>query len=222
MKTTKPISTISFNSENFLVGTLETLRKNHKISFWAYILHKPEDDEGGKKYHFHVYIEPAVSVQTDDIRGCFAEFDPMKPEKPRQCLKFQRSKFDDWYLYILHDEAYLASKGQSRRFHYFDDEIIASDFDDLTFMIKSVDRLQVSRYADMLSAIKRGVTFDEYVSRGTIPIPQFLAFEHAWSSLAKAQYFSGSTYRDGRDGHLNDSPDPVSVSGVDDDGDLPF
>ena len=45
MKTTKPISTISYNTPEFLENKLNELLANGLISFFAYILHEPEEDE---------------------------------------------------------------------------------------------------------------------------------------------------------------------------------
>ena len=199
MRTTKPISTISYNTPSYLKLKLNELLKARKISFWAYIAHMPEDDEAGKKEHCHVYIEPAKMLQTDDIRAEFKEFDPENPEKPKGCLVFKSSRFDPWYLYALHDKRYLASKGQSRKFHYEHGNMVSSDDDDLTFMVRSIDMVSLSPYADMEDAQKQGLTWEEYFARGTVPIPQIVYMERAWYMLLQAQ-----TYRGKRKGHTTD------------------
>lgn len=204
MRTTKPISTISFNSPSYLSLKLTELLKAGRISFWAYVVHKPEDDEGGKKEHCHVYIEPSKMLQTDDLKSELREFDPSNPDKPKGCISFNSSKFDPWYLYVLHDKRYLASKGQSRKFHYSHDDIITSDFDDLLFKSKSIDMLGLSPYADMIDAQARGVTWAEYFSRGTVPITQVVSFERAWWLL-----LSQHTDRYGRPNHPMDVPSDV-------------
>lgn len=199
MRTTKPISTISFNTEAFLRLKLNELLKAKRISFWAFINHKAEDDEGGKKEHFHVYVEPSKMLQTDDLRDELREFDPVHPDKPLGCISWNSSKFDPWYLYALHDKRFLASKGQTRRFHYEHDDVIASDADDLLAKAKSIDLLGLSPFQDMIDAIDHGVTWDEYFSRGTVPFPQVRNFESAWYSLVRSR-----TYRAGRQGHPMD------------------
>lgn len=199
MRTTKPISTISFNSPLFLKVKLDELLHAGRISFWCFIAHKPEDDEGGKKEHCHVYIEPSKMLQTDDLKTQFKEFDAQYPDKPKGCISFNTSKFDPWYMYALHDKRYLASKGQSRRFHYSHDEIVTSDDDDLLFKARSIDLLSLSPYADMEDAIKQGLSFDEYLARGTVPLAQFRQFQAAFLSLTAAH-----TNRCGRDGHPMD------------------
>lgn len=91
MRTTKPIATISFNSPAFLKLKLEELTKAGKISFWAFIPHKPEDDEAGTKEHNHLYAEPSKMMQTDDLKAELLEFDPEHPDKPKGCLPFRTS-----------------------------------------------------------------------------------------------------------------------------------
>lgn len=186
MRTTKPISTISFNSSAYLELKLNELLKAGKISFWAFIEHMPEDDEGGNKIHHHVYIEPAKMLQTDDIKSELKEFDPTHPAKPLGCLTFKSSKFADWYMYGLHDIRYLASKSQSRKYHYLHDDFKTSDDDDFLFKARTIDRVALSPYASMVDAQSQGITFQEYFSRGTIPLPQLALFEKAWYLLLDA------------------------------------
>ena len=45
VKTRRPISTISYNSPEYLQGKLEELRKAKIISVWFFIKHKKEQDE---------------------------------------------------------------------------------------------------------------------------------------------------------------------------------
>lgn len=207
MRTTKPISTISFNTPAFLMLKLNELLKAGRISFWAYISHMPEDDEGGKKEHCHVYIEPAKMLQTDDIRAELKEFDPEQPDKPKGCLVFNSSRFDPWYLYALHDKRFLASRGQSRKFHYEHDNIVTSDDDDLTFKVRSIDMVGLSPYSDMEDAQKQGISWEEYFARGTVPIQRLIPMQKAWYMLIQAR-----TYRENRKGHPMDiDPDTGEV-----------
>ena len=199
MRTTKPISTISFNTPDYLELKLEELRKAGRISFWAFIAHKPEDDEAGRKEHNHVYIEPSKMIQTDDIREALKEYDPQSPSKPRACLSINGSKFDPWYMYALHGKRYLASKGQSRRYHYAHEEIRTSDEDDLLCKSRTIDLLSLSPYADMENAIDNGITWTQYFARGTIPLQQVALFERAWHLL-----LANHTYRAGAANHEMD------------------
>lgn len=199
MRTTKPISTISFNTASYLQVKLKELQKNKIVSFWAFIEHKPEDDEGGKKEHIHLYIEPSKMLQTDDLKAEFMELDLSSGnEKPLGCISFHSSKFDHWYMYSIHDKKYLVSKGQSRRYHYSFDDIVSSDEDELLYRVKSIDLLSLSPYSAMIDAIEQNISWQEFFARGQIPIQQINQYQSAWFLLT-----SGNTYRNGREGHDN-------------------
>lgn len=203
VRTTKPVSTISFNTPYYLKIKLNELLKGGKISFWAFIIHKPEDDEGGKKEHCHVYVEPSKMLQTDDLKVHFKEFDSVYPDKPKGCISFNSSKFDPWYLYAIHDKRYLASKGQCRRYHYKYDDIITSDYDDLLFKVRSIDMVSLSPYADMEDAQSHGLSWAEYFARGTVPLPQVLLFERAWNLLLQCKTNRADRYCHSMDVDLN-------------------
>lgn len=196
MRTGKPISTISYNTTPYLKLVLDDLVEAKIISFYMFIKHKPEDDEGGKRVHHHVYLLPSKMLQTDDLKEKFIEFDPDNPDLPRKTLLFVSSKFADAYLYFLHDKRYLALKGQTRRFHYTHEELITSDPDELLCSARSIDMISLSPYADMEDAQKQGITFNEYFRRGTIPLPQLLLYQRAWDLLLQ-EY----TYRNGKNNH---------------------
>lgn len=199
MRTSKPISTISYNTEQFLTQTLNRLITNKLISFWTFIPHLPEDDEAGNKPHTHLYCEPCKLIQTEDIREFFKELDLNNPTlKPLGCITFRTSKFADWYLYSIHDKAYLASKGQARRYHYKHEDFRTSDADELLYRVRTIDLTQVSPYQPMLDAQAHGVTWEEYLRRGTTPIQQIRQWREAWFTLLSP---SDRTYRNGYEGH---------------------
>lgn len=123
MHTRKAISTISYNSEEWLRDTLCDLYLRQIISNWYYIKHYPEEDE--KKEHFHVYMMPNKQVDTMELGKLFIE--PVPNSKPLKCLDFHLSDCDNWILYNLHDSVYLASKGESRKFHYTVEDLVYCD-----------------------------------------------------------------------------------------------
>lgn len=71
MKTIKPIATVSWNTEEFLVKQLNNLVNDHVILFWFYVKHFAESDE--KKEHIHLYLEPDIRVDTNELRSNFEE-----------------------------------------------------------------------------------------------------------------------------------------------------
>lgn len=201
MVTTKPFSTISYNSIEFLRSVLSTLASAHKIEFWAFIHHMPEDDEGGKKEHIHVYIEPSKRIDTSLLRDEFDELDPNNLEKPLGVLPFRSSKFQDWYMYALHDREYLAQKGESRRYHYKPEDVVASDVDALNYLIKTIDLSELSPVRRLKQFYNAGMTFNEAVARGLVPLPQFSNYQKVWAIIAGQV---DGTDRNGRPGHDED------------------
>lgn len=202
MRTRKPISTISFNTKNFLINKLDELYESKIIQFYSVVFHLPEDDEAGKKDHYHVYIEPAKLVDTCLLRDEFKEFDPEKPGKPLGVLIFNNSTFPDWYLYGIHDPAYLATKGQSRRYHYSFNDMIVPDQSDLLYKVKMIDMLKLTPYRKMIEAQQNGLSWNEFFKLSSVPIQQLGLYERAWY-LLKDSY----TERNGSPGHAMELPD---------------
>lgn len=198
MRTSKPIATISYNTEPFLKAKLEELHRNHKIDDWVYIRHDPEEDE--KKAHFHVWLSPNRLIDTMDLQDFFNELDPTKPDKPLKCLPFSVSKQDDWILYGMHLPAYLATKGETRQFLYGKEDFVYCDEDVFERAYKHA--LKGSEWAQrnmVLQLINDGTaTPAELILSGVFPISmanQLAALE----SLRR-----GGTYRNGRPNHEDD------------------
>lgn len=194
MKTRKPITTISYNTDAYLKLKLEELRKAKIISVWFYIEHEPEEDE--KKAHKHLWIMPAKTIQTDDIVDELIESDP-KNDKPLKCLHFQAcNSFADWYLYSIHDKAYLMRKGQKRKHTYKPEQFVCSDKDELEQMVHEIDMTDYTAIGRMVNAIEQGETFSEYIRRGGVPVQLFKQYQAAWEFLVPTK-----TERNGRETH---------------------
>lgn len=185
MKTTKPIATISFNTLAYLCLRLQELRKARKVSFWALIPHKGEDDESGKKPHIHLYIEPAVSVQTDDL--CEFMVEPVPGEKPFRCLPFRSSKFDDWYLYSLHAVDYLQAKGLQKVYRYTDSDFISSDDDYLRSLVYRIDWLQIAPARAVRDAVNSGISKSAFLMSGRVPVTQTSAYMALYDAARQLQ-----------------------------------
>lgn len=195
MKTTRTISTISFNTKEFLILKLNELKKSKIISFYCFIEHLPEDDEGGKKNHIHLFIEPAKSIQTEDLREQLQELD-LTNSKPLGVLPFNYSKIDDWLLYAIHDKTYLASKNESRKYHYQFSDIITCDADYLNYNIKKIDITSLTPLKKMYNFIENGFTFVDFLNLGNVPIQQINQFRTAWDMI-----LNESTFRNNRQNH---------------------
>ena len=62
MRTKGLVSTISYNTPEFLELKLQELYKKHTISDYMFIQHIAEEDE--KKDHIHLLIEPNTLIDT--------------------------------------------------------------------------------------------------------------------------------------------------------------
>lgn len=100
--TAKPISTISYNTEQFLERKLEQMFKANIIVDYRWIKHFGED---GDKDHVHIILYPNKRIDTGALREEFNEI--TTDEKPLGVLPFRTSKDDHWLMYVLHDPEYL-------------------------------------------------------------------------------------------------------------------
>ena len=169
MKTSKSISTIHYIDENSLDFRLRPLVEKNKITFYAFIKHLKESDE--TKDHIHLFIVPNGKLDTDQLREELEFLDPKNPTQLIRSMPFQNSKFGDWYLYSLHDSAYLASKMQSRKYHYKKDEIHTSDSDFLNELIHQIDFTKFKTQKMVTDLARDGVPFGEIVAQGIVPVP---------------------------------------------------
>lgn len=177
MKTTKPFSTISYNSEQFLKSQLDKLVTTRKIAFYTFVFHYAEADEN--KNHRHLIIFPNGQIQTDSVTDLLQELDLNNPLKPLGVMPWRSSKWDDWYLYASHDSAYLASKGQARKHHYQESDFVCSDSDYLHELISTIDRTKYAKTQEFVEKISNGVSFIDLLKSGQIPAPQF----NQWRSM---------------------------------------
>lgn len=195
MKTSKPFSTISYNTVDYLRLKLDELVDRRKIDFYAFVDHYPEEDE--KKAHKHLLIVPNGRIDTDQVLDYLIEIDPSKPDKPLKCMRPQSSKFADWYLYAVHDSSYLASKGQARKYHYQQSDIVCSDTDYLVEQIHTIDFSKLNRFNELRSAARSGTPFYNLLMNGFIPVQQVYAYKQAYDIMS----LGDTTERNGKQGH---------------------
>lgn len=200
MKTSKPFSTISYNTKDFLVVKLNDLIRRRKIDFYAFINHLAEEDE--KKPHKHLYIVPNGQINTDEITDYLVELDISNPTQPLGCIRPKPSKFGDWYLYCSHDFDYLTSKGQQRKYAYTREEFVVSDSDYFNEEIHQIDLSHLSRIKNIRSAVISEIPFEQLVVNGQIPIQQITAYKMAYDTI---KHFAYSTYRRDRKSHQNEN-----------------
>lgn len=169
----KPLSSISYNTRPFLLEKLKQLEKNGVIDFWCFILHHGEklDDGSVEKDHFHVFIVPGEAIDKRQLRQEFIQF--YKREKlPRGFMPMMTSKWEDWYLYGLHDKEYLDSKGQKRDYHYTDKDMTRSDDTFYWDMVHRIDRTKINPLGAVIKAAQSGMAFEEFVTQCPLSLLQ--------------------------------------------------
>ena len=120
MKTTKPLSAISYNTAPYLRAVCDALLKNGLLTNYAYIRHTGED---GDKDHIHLLLFPAKALETVNLSTRFHEAVGGE-EKPRALVGLKPcASVVDWVRYAVHDPAYLAIKGERRLYRYRYDDI---------------------------------------------------------------------------------------------------
>lgn len=180
MRTIKPFSTISFNTKEYLINRLNDLVNEGVISLYAFMHHDAEDDE--KKEHFHVYIVPVGMFNTDRLHDVLIEPVPDN-DKPLGCIDIKSSKFVDWYLYALHDKDYLAMKGQTRKYHYLEEEFVVSDWDTFLEYKHTCDFSKYKTRARIREMVYSGVPFYSLVADGFIPVNQIFQYREYYNTL---------------------------------------
>lgn len=200
MITRTNVSTISYNTDEFLTFMLNELIKNHSIEFWSFINHIPEEDE--TKAHKHLFIIPAGSIDTFVLSDFLKEIDVVNPLlPPLGTIFWKHSKFVDWYLYALHDIDYLASKGESRMYHYTKSEFVVSDSDYFNELIHSCDFSQYTKHKKLREAVQSEVSFRDLFANGFIPVQQIGQYSLAYNLLKYGDMYYDKTDRNGRLGH---------------------
>lgn len=189
MKTARPFSSISYNSFDKLKTVLDDQFNKGNIRFFAFILHLAEKDE--EKSHWHVYVEPDGQIDTNQFSNLFTEIQKGDPA-PRRWRPCQNSKFDDWYLYSIHDQEYLEAKGQSRQHHYSFNQVISSDVADLKEHIGHIDYTRYTSLGSAIRAARSGESLDDYLARVPVKMVHFRSLQDIW----KTYYMKAATELD--------------------------
>lgn len=165
MATQKPISTISYNTEDFLREKLDNWYKAHIIQAYQYIKHIGED---GDKDHIHLRIEPNKKLDPMDLLEGLKQY-VAGNDKPLTCRPFRPSKEEDWFLYVVHDPDFLKLKGESGKLRYKWEDIKASlDYDVQTAFIRARQSLQ-HLSPSIVRALEGGTSAKQLINEGENP-----------------------------------------------------
>lgn len=150
------------------------------ISFWAYIQHKPDKDF--QKEHTHVFVEPDKSLDTKSFNDKFQEIIPGEA-LPRKCLNWIPSKFDDWYLYSIHDPNYLRIKGMSRNYNYSISDVWVSDVDEFNYKISMIDYGSICSLNDIIDSACSQMSLAQALKEGIIPPGQWNKYVQLFKAI---------------------------------------
>lgn len=182
MRTSRAISSISYNTPSFLCSVLDNLILNRSISFYFFIYHFAEKDE--RKDHIHLYLEPNGQIDTNSLTDLFNELDLNNPSNPPLgVMPWRPSKFGDAYLYFIHHKDYLNSKMQSRSYSYSFEDVVCSNYDFLNELVHTIDYTKYFKFAEFSQRVQDGVDFVDMVKSGYIPVPQINAYSTAYSLI---------------------------------------
>lgn len=111
--TQKPVSTISYNTEAYLIELLNRLKSGRIINYALCIKHQGEKEINyvtgeitKDKEHWHIYLDLAKRIELLDLKKEFNEID-INNNKPLGCMNFQSSKVGHWIGYAIHLYDYL-------------------------------------------------------------------------------------------------------------------
>lgn len=186
MQTSKAISTISYNSKNYLDAVLDSLIRSHIIDYYMYIQHIGEDDGFGEKEedHIHLYLYPNKRINTADLDSYFIE--PVPNQLPRKCIQWNTSNPDDWILYVLHDPDYLLSKWEHRQIQYTFGKLKSSCKQTLRRLYRHA--YQSSGYAKMKNIYQYAASngnLADLMRIGAVPINQISSYEQFFTLAQK-------------------------------------
>lgn len=191
MNTSKPISGISWCSIEYTQEVLDKLVAEKKISWWAAIPHMKEKDE--TKDHLHIFICPSVRISTDDLRTRFHEPTGATGVYNGCSAVWQKSDFENWYLYGLHDSAYLFERNMDKLYHYKKSDFLTSSKFDFDFLVSNVNPFDIRR--KIMESVSCGESWETFVEKyySKIPLAVFRSCREMFGFLGAAKYNSPNT-----------------------------
>lgn len=182
MKTSKAISTVSYNSEEYLITTLQELEREGLIEYWFFVSHLSEDE--GEKEHIHLYLQPSKLIQTTDLNSYFIEDTHDGHGLSCKILPFHPSKEGDALLYFLHDEEYLLSKGMARLYHYQLNDVRSNSIEQIKRTYRQVKRGEMAGFTTRIkNAIYSGYNLSEFIASGQVNPNQIAGVSVMWNCI---------------------------------------
>lgn len=205
MKTEKPLTSISYNTPEFLKAQCDKLVKSGTIDFYAFIKHKGEADpfDGVRdKDHIHILVRPLKAVQTATFTTHFIEIDKTDTAAPLGCVRFDKCKNPGtWVLYSLHYSPYLDSIGEKKEFYNYDfHDFVTNNEQELRRYRKSVPIEYKPKLNTVMTLLNQGCSRSEILNKVNPSAVQYSAIDKmvAYSLSGDSDY----TVTDNRTGEI--------------------
>ena len=186
--TALPMSTISYNSQEFLLLKLDELHQSGKLDDFRAIKHFGED---GDKDHFHVIVFPSKRLDFVKVTEVFREVDLANPGKPLGVMPWRRSQPDHWLLYALHDEAYLRSHQKndeaSHKIRYSLSDIFTPFPEQLERDYRQALPLQSTDNQVIIDALNRGMSAVDVMYTYDISPMKVTSVLSAWQNVHRME-----------------------------------
>lgn len=180
MKTSKAFGFISYNSREYLQHVLQKFIADKKFLRCACWYH---ESTGTEKNHFHCWVEPNEEIDTSTISDKFVETLANGEQQSIAIRPKCSSKWNDAYLYGIHDSEYLSSKGLERELVNIksDMHIYLGDFK-ADLAQAEIFRLKycLAPYARLKELVYQGKTLEEVYLILRIPFAQLNAVAQAY------------------------------------------
>lgn len=178
MKTFKPIATITYVDNDYLISQLNALVNTGDIEFWAFINHKREDIT--LKDHTHLFIQPIAKLETRDLQFTQNELKGTMP--------YKKSDFGNWFFYCSHNKLYLSSKKLEKKYTYSIGDFVASDYNSFVAMVQTLEIEEFLNDCDSIllkikKSVKAKIPFSNLVYNGWIPINQIRNYQKAYDDI---------------------------------------
>lgn len=168
-KTSKPQSTISYNTDRFLKKTLNQLVNEGIVSYWFYINHKPDTDD--KMAHIHLRVELRKPTDMIEFEKLFIQHIRDKKHKTTKTRSFQYSDCNNWFMYAVHNPDYLRYKKMTRNYQYTLSDIKSNDKDECEYRYKiALEWLYSELLKDLYAEdkLKEGISISALADSGII------------------------------------------------------
>lgn len=185
MKTSGSFGFISYNSREFLISVLQNFIDNGVFLRCACWFHK---SLGKEKNHYHCWVEPAITLETNSIVNDFIE---LNEDGEKQSIAMRPKCKSDWknaYLYGIHDSEYLAYKGLEReKVDIISDEhIYLGDFAaDIKEAEIFKEKVCLAPYVRLKKLVYSGLTLEEVYIYLRTPFAQLHTIAVAYRQIKK-------------------------------------